>query len=186
MMNQFSSPGQSILNGQKVRFERERGVWAVHVTRHLAHALITFEPGAERSESVRMVLKALADAGIPIFLVKLHRTAVTFALAHHYVQQADEVLKQAGFGVRIRPDLALVVVIATTMREVSGIMVHISDALYHADAQLYETGDSHDSVQCLIDGVHVESALERLCQEFGLEKSVVHERPLPGNREAQA
>ena len=178
MSNDLITASSTSTRSPKVSFERERGVYAIQVTRALAHAVVSVRTEGERTERILQVFQILTAAGVPIFLIKLHRTAVTFALAGKDVEQAETAFRTAGFRVQMRHDLAMLVVKAASMRQVSGIMVDISDALYAAGAHLYGTGDSHDSVQCLIEATHVEVAVEQLCAVFDLDVSAIEERPL--------
>jgi len=164
--------------GPKVRFERERGVYAIHVTRDAAHVVVPVDGDGARSECIVQVFRVLADANIPIFLVKLHRRAVSFALVGADMPRAEEALRKASLQTRTRLNLAIVAVIAASMRAVSGVMVDIADALYTAGARLYGTGDSHDSVLCLIEEERVDAAVERLCAVFHLNPDAVGETNL--------
>ncbi len=152
-----------------VTFERERGVYAIHVTPDVAHTIIDFGETAERGAFVSRALRTLADAKIPVFLVKIHRSAVTLALSGADVDPAETALNFAGFTLDTRRDLALVVVRAASMRDMAGVMVEISDSLTAANARLFETGDSHNSVQCLIEAERAESAAAELCKTFHLD-----------------
>jgi aspartate kinase len=66
-----------------------------------------------------------------------------------------------------------VVVRAASMRDLHGIMAAIADALWDAGARLFETGDSHNSVQCLIAQEFADAAERRLCERFQLSADMV-------------
>lgn len=157
----------------KVSFERERGVYALQVLHDLAHAVISFGDDPLRTSRIQQALRVLAEANVPVFLVKLHRTAVTLAFSEADRTRAETALAATTLKTTLRRDLALVTVRAATMRELHGIMVEITDALYEADAYVYELGDSHNSVQALIDGKRVEAAVDILCKLFRLKASAV-------------
>ena len=178
MSNEPTTVSPPTIRRPKVSFERERGVYAIQVTRDVAHALVSVPADATRSAEILRVFQTLTDASVSIFLIKLHRTAVSFALTVADVTRAEAAFETAGFQVRLRRDLAMVVVKAASMRDVVGIMVDIADALYDAGARLYATGDSHDSVQCLIEAQRVEPVIEQLRATFALEVGAVEERPL--------
>jgi len=160
--------GQRGARGQ-VSFERERGVYDLQVSGDVAHvvAVVGGEPG--RTAGIQRVVRTLADEGIPIFLIKLHRTAVSFAVDGGRVPEVERCLQAIGVDVRVRRDLALVSVVASSMRDLTGVMVSIAEALHRAGARLFGVGDSHNSVQCLIDGAHVEAARQELRRTFHLE-----------------
>lgn len=149
-----------------VYFERERGVYDVDVTASVAHVAATVGDEAERIETL---FRILADAAIPVFLVKLHGQAATFCVEGSQVERAETALTGAGFPFRTRRDLAIITVHAGTMRDLIGIMVRIADALQVAQARMYGVGDSHSSVQCLIDGYRAEAAVRQLRSAFCLE-----------------
>ena len=152
-----------------VTFERERGVYAIQVTPDVAHTIIDFGETSERGAFVSRALRTLAEAQIPVFLVKIHRSAVTLALIGIDVDAAETALAAAGFALDTRRDLALVVVRAASMRDMAGVMVEISDSLTAANASLFETGDSHNSVQCLIEAGRAAAAAAELCRTFHLD-----------------
>jgi aspartate kinase len=158
----------------KVSFERERGVYAIQVTRDVAHAVIHVGE-SDRTRQIVHVFRILARADVPVFLIKHHRTAITLALAGTLLPRAESVLSESGISFRTRRDMALVTVRAAQMRELSGIMVAIADALAEAGATLFDTGDSHNSVQCLIDAERTSQAVESLCRTFHLEPGAVRE-----------
>ena len=158
-----------------VTFERERGVHAVQVTRDVTHAVISVGNDENRSARILQAFRVLSDARVPVFLVKLHRTAVTLAFSGAHAKSARLALEQAGFNAEVRPGLACLAIRATNMRDMHGVMVTIAEALHTSGARLYETGDSHDSVQCLIAGDRADPAVAELCRAFRLDPSAVSE-----------
>lgn len=156
-------------------FERERGVYALQVMRDVAHAVISVGDDSQRVSRIVQVLRLLAGADIPVFLVKLHRTAITLAFAGVDIPKTESALTEAGFRATIRRDLVVVSVRAASMRDLSGVMVEIADALYEAGARLYETGDSHNSVQCLIEGSRAAESVASICRTFHLDAAAVSE-----------
>src|SRR5580700_8560772 len=88
--------------GPQVIFERERGVYALHVTRDVAHVVVAVDGPGTRSDRIMQVFRILADSQVPIFLVKLHRTAVSFALVGADMPLAAEALRTAGLQTRTR------------------------------------------------------------------------------------
>ncbi len=151
-----------------VTFERERGVQAVKVQRNIAHFIVAVGSDEHRTQRILSVFKALAAQYIPIFLIKLHRTVITFAVRGEFAAVANEAIRPLTFEVTTRHDLALVTVGATQMRDLSGVMAQIAEAIYSAAARLIETGDSHNTVQCLIDSNHLVDAVEELRNVFHL------------------
>ena len=54
------------------------------------------------------------------------------------------------------------------MRDLTGVMVDIADSLQSAGARLYGVGDSHNTVQCLIDAAQLDPAVKALRRTFRL------------------
>lgn len=153
----------------QLTFERERGVYDLLVARDLAHVVVTVGDDDERTGRVLRTFRTLADESIPVFLIKLHRTAVSFAVEASHVPHVEQCLRDVAFECAARPNLALVTIVATSMRDLTGVMVRIADSLQRAGARLYGVGDSHNTVQCLVAGEHIEAAVRELERTFDLE-----------------
>ncbi len=164
-----------------VKFERDRGVYAIDLIRHLAHAVVKIAPEGDLQASFLRVLRILADHEIPIFCVKFHRSAITLSCAEADVESAERALVGAGMSVEIRCNLCLVAVRAAAMRDLYGVMSGIADALSDAKATIYATIDSHNSVQCLIEEIHLDAALLSLRNRFDLPESAVCENIMEGD-----
>ncbi|HLJ54392.1 MAG TPA: hypothetical protein VKT77_05080 [Chthonomonadaceae bacterium] len=158
-----------------VSFERERGVSGLTVIRDVAHLAINTGDEAGRSDRILQVFRLLARADVPVFLIKLHRTRLTMALAGKDLQRAHEALQPLDVHVATRRDLGLVAVRAASMRDLHGVIIMIADALFEAGAQIHEIGDSHDSVQCLLEAGKLADALDCLRAKFHLDAASVHE-----------
>ena len=168
----------------KIVFERERGVYALEILHDIAHAVVSTGDDALRASRQLYLFQTLTNAGIPVFLVKMHRTAVTFALAGSDLAEAQQALESSGFKATTRRDLALIAVRAASMRDLHGVMVEIADSIAGAGARLYETGDSHNSVQCLIDGDRATATIATLCEKFHLDAKAVKESHFEEERAA--
>ena len=151
-----------------VTFERERGVYRIELTRGLAHVAVTVGDGPDRTERIQRILAALAEAQIPIFLIKLHRDSLTFGVEAGRLEHVERCLGSAASDCTAQRDLALATVLATSMSDLTGVMVSIADALQRASARLIGVGDSHNSVQLLIDGSRAEEAVAELESAFEL------------------
>lgn len=160
-----SGPGVA----KRVTFERGRGVGAIEVLPHVAHALVATGAEFQRAERLRVLYRCLADTSVPVFLVKLQHDAASFAVDAGLVPAADATLRAAGFDPQWRTDLAIVSVVASSMRDLSGVMVRISEAFQQAGARFYGMGDSHDSVQCLTEAGSADGVVAQLRRDFGLE-----------------
>ncbi|MDE2126142.1 MAG: hypothetical protein KGJ62_06095 [Armatimonadetes bacterium] len=170
---------RTAIDSHDVAFERERGVVAVEVTRQVCHAVIDVGDGDDRPTRILNTFQTLATAHVPVFLIKLHRTAVTLGLAGLDAERAEAAIASGGMQVRLRCDLALIVVRASSMRDLSGIMSQIADALFVVGAHMLATGDSHSTVQCIIEDDRANAVAQELATVFGLEPSGIVQRPLP-------
>lgn len=171
-------------SASKVSFERGRGVSGLTVIRDVAHLVVQTGSDSDRSDRILQVLHSLADVNVPVFLIKLHRTHLTMALAGRDLQRAHEALDSTGLEVTARRDLALVAIRAASMRDLHGVIMMIADALYEAGAQILEVGDSHDSVQCLLEANKIADAVKLLMAKFSLGPNAVHESSIEAEDES--
>jgi aspartokinase len=155
----------------QLHFERDRGVYRIDSIEGLAHVVVTVGGEEDRTLRISRVFRTLADSDIPVFLIKLHGSAVTFAVEARHVAIVESVLRGTALDCSSRDSLALVTVVATSMRDLTGVMVDIADSLQTAGARLYGVGDSHNTVQCLIDAEQLEQAVRELQRTFRLESS---------------
>lgn len=154
---------------QHVAFEKQRGVTDVSVVRNLTHMLVTLpgEPGICPNCHLQ-VLTELAAAGIPIYLIKLHDEYLSFVLDKELGIKAREHLERLPLKVNSADAMATVSVIAANMRDSFGIMARIVEALLSVKVEILQTGDSHNSVTCLIKDEQITAAVKALKKEFGL------------------
>jgi len=148
------SPGTS--------FEKERGVHAIQVRDDLALATCT------SPDKWLLLLKALADNGIPVFHLKLHDSSITFIVRSEYVDRVLIVSAAVPAVTVIEPNVAFVSVVAGAMRDLSGIIARIFDALVGAGVHIPHTAAAHDAVHCLIREESVATAVTALQNEFEL------------------
>src|SRR6266540_5185035 len=102
---------------RQISFERERGVYDVLAQRDLAHAVVSVGVDETRADQILRVLQAVAAHSIPIFLIKLHRGAVTFALESAQIPNLEACLRDEGYDFRVRRELVLLTVLASSMRD---------------------------------------------------------------------
>jgi aspartate kinase len=127
----------------------------------LAHATVV-TGGEGMTDAHRAVLNRLEKESVSIRLVKIHRDKLSFVIDADAVAPAKKALQELGYDYTIQEGMATVSVEALEMWERWGIMSHIAECLLNAGVQVYHTGDSHDSVVCLIRESDVERALESL------------------------
>ncbi len=161
-----------------VKFERERGVYAIDVVRDVAHAIIELPDEASVQESYLHALRIFTVASIPVFCVKMHRTALTLAFAMSDLDRTRQALASANLAAEIRPNLCFVATRAAAMRDLYGVMSSITDALGAVGATIYTTSDAHNTVQCLVEEAILEKALVSLRQTFGIPETAVFHKSI--------
>jgi aspartate kinase len=155
------------MHSDAVHFERERGVTEVTAARGIAHVTIRLDPDNVAAGRLAL-LQQLAAANIPVFLVKLLPVGISFALREAQVDAGAALLRTSGVDYAMTRDLGLVTTIAGAMRDLSGIMAAIYEALVMEGIRVWQTGDAHNAVHCLVDGELAEKATETLQAKFAL------------------
>ncbi len=155
--------------GKHVSFERERGVHDVLVTPNVTHMVVEVGSSADRTARILQVFRALADDGIPIFFIKLHGNAVSFALPGNRLVDAEAGLRKARFTCESQSHLAIVSVVANALEDVTGLLIRIADGLQTAGVRTFGIGDAHDRVQVLIDAGKADAAVCELRRTFEME-----------------
>lgn len=149
------------MSERTISFERERGVTEVRVTGGMAH-LVVYDPDRQHLT----LLKGLADAAVPIRLVKFRPAGVSFAVRQESLASAVAVLQAHGLHYDAQNDMAIVSTIAGAMRDLSGIIAQIFEALIGADVLVHQTGDAYNAVHCLVDGAVADKAAAALRARF--------------------
>jgi aspartokinase len=155
------------MHSDAVHFERERGVTDVTTIRGIAHVTVHLEPDIVALGRLGL-LQRLAAANVPVFLVKLLPDGISFAVREVQVDPSAALLREAGIQHSMTRDLGLVTTIAGAMRDLSGVMAAIYEALVTEGIRVKQTGDAHNAVHCLVDGDAAERAAEALRAKFAL------------------
>ncbi|MBC8138588.1 MAG: hypothetical protein H8F28_22135 [Fibrella sp.] len=154
-------------------FERERGITEVRVQEGLAHVEVRL-PGMDIEAERLVLLQAVAEAGLPVLLIKLHPGSVSFALPDTVIaQRAEKLLQDRGYTYAMEPDLALISICAGAMRDLSGVMAGLYDTMDKAGIRVAQTGDSHDALFALIAGTNAEHSATLLRQTFGISEGIL-------------
>ena len=146
------------------QFEKERGVTQIRVTPDIVHFCLKLPASGG---GMLPEIRALADASVPVFLVKLVPGGITLAVRAANVADATALLERRGVAFTAHAQMALVSVIAGAMRDLSGVMADIYEALQHAQVAIRQTGDRYDAVHILVDGSQADRAQEALAARFG-------------------
>lgn len=155
------------MTGEAVHFEKERGVTDVSVTRGVAHVRVLLAE-SEAAVGRLILLKRLAAANVPVFLIKLHADGISFAFREAQVEAGAALLREEDVPHVIARDLALVTITAGAMRDLSGIMAMIYDALVSEMINVWQTGDAYNAVHCLVSGADAARAADALRAKFAL------------------
>ncbi|MER3474392.1 MAG: hypothetical protein C4335_10260 [Armatimonadota bacterium] len=154
--------------GRRFFIEQERGVTEVRVEVGLAHVRVPTGSGEVGLRRHLQVLDAVAEQGVSVSLVKLHKDWLTFAVNQSDVPKVSQCLNALEIEYKIVPNLALVITVASNMRESAGVMAQIAEALWEAGAHIIETGDSHNTVQCFVPEERAFAAAQALRRRFRL------------------
>lgn len=154
--------------GRRFFIEQERGVTDVRVEVGLAHVRVRAGSGEKGLHNHLTVLEAIAKQGVNVSMVKIHHDWITFAVSQSEVPQVTQCLDHLGLEHKVVPNLALVITVASNMRESAGVMAQIAEALWEADAYIIETADSHNTVRCLVPEERAFAAAQSLRRRFQL------------------
>jgi aspartokinase len=148
-----------------VRFEKDPGVTEIQVEPEIVHVAVHLPIENQTAERLR-VLQALASAQIPLFLIKMQPSGLSFALNARYAESCENILKGAGVSYHFTRNLTMVSPVAGAMRDLSGIMAQIYEALVMADVTILQTGDSYNAVHCLVPAHDADRAAESLRRQL--------------------
>lgn len=163
-------PAQAEARREPVHFEKERGVTEIRVQGNVAHVIVQLDGTDIGSERLK-VLQSLAGSNVPLFLVKLLPKGLSFAIRGENLAACDTALKQTRVVFNVAPELSVVTTVAGAMRDLSGIMAVIYEALNEANIRVQQTGDAYNAVLCLVEGSLSEKAARVLRKRFSLEES---------------
>ncbi len=166
---QNAPQAQAARRAGEVHFEKERGVSEVSLVRGIVHVTVCVsgQANGEYEERLR-VLEYLASQNVPVFLVKILPGALSFALRGEAAPQGLVALKELQADFSADSDLALLSTHAGAMRDLSGVMADIYEALSSVNARVKQTGDAYNAVLCLVPGDKARAAQAALRKRFAL------------------
>jgi len=160
--------GWAVVQGERVSFERERGVSAITVSPEVAYLVVRVPTPDHITEQRQQVLYLLHDAEIPIFLIKLQRHGISFGVDSERAEPARQVLEANGFQVQVKPHRVMVSIFAQNMRELHGVFAKVAEVLYEAGVAIEQMSDAHNRITCLIEATCAPMVVARLSEAFGL------------------
>ena len=147
-------------------FEREPGVTSIRVENNMALVSVRF-PDAIPQSRLRL-LEILAQARVPINQVKLLPEGLCFVISENHASACKKLLNAEKGEVSVFGDMALISTLAGAMRDLSGVIARICEALLSASIPNRQVGDAYDAVLCLVPSVDAERAVAALREQFGL------------------
>lgn len=144
-----------------MQFERSRGVTQVRTTDGLVHIDVTLAP-----EKRLELLQSLAQRKIPVLMVALNDSGLSFVVRQDQAANCDAALTETEHTFKVAADQTLVSVIAGAMRDLSGVIAQIYDALQEEGIAIRRTGDAYDAVHVLVAGSEAARAQKALEARF--------------------
>lgn len=160
--------GWAIVQGEHVSFERDRGVSAIKVSREATYLFVRAPHAENLTIQRQQILDRMRNAEIPLFLIKVQRYGLSFAVDSEHADRACAILEQDGFRVTVKPRRVMVSIFAQNMRELHGVFAKIAEVLYEAGVAIEQMSDAHNRITCLIEAERAPLVVERLCEAFGL------------------
>ncbi len=146
-------------------FERERGV--THIAVRPGVAQFSAYCDAPR-KCMADVFGLLADQSVNLFLIKIHTQCLGFCVAIEDVDAVKDLFERVNMRYAMARECALVSVVAPAMRDLSGILWRIVGCLRGRGIEILELADAYNSVSCLVEGQHMDSAAQGLAETFGV------------------
>ncbi|GEM_PF-600959 len=171
--------GWAIVQGERVSFERDRGVSAITVSAEATYLFVRVPHPENLTAQRQQILNLMREAEIPLFLIKLQRNGLSFGVDSEHATRACEILEQGGFRVALKPRRVMVSIFAQNMRELHGVFARIAEVLYEAGVAIEQMSDAHNRITCLIEAERAPLVVERLCEAFGLSPQNIQKTPIP-------
>lgn len=147
-------------------FEREPGVTAIRVEHQMALVSVRF---LDNIPAQRLsLLQTLAQARVPVNQVKLLPEGLCFVISENHASACKNLLHDQKGEVSVLGSMALISTIAGAMRDLSGVIARICEALLSASIPNRQVGDAYDAVLCLVPAVDAPRALAALKEQFQL------------------
>lgn len=114
------------------------------------------------------LLQTLAQARVPVNQVKLLPEGLCFVISENHASACKNLLRDQKGEVSVLGNMALISTIAGAMRDLSGVIARICEALLSASIPNRQVGDAYDAVLCLVPAVDAPRALAALKEQFQL------------------
>jgi len=140
----------------------------------IAHVLdrtqvrITFRGLDPEIEKDDLLFNRIAEAGVSIDMINIGPEVKSFIIEDRDGDKLCALLQGLGYEHALTQGMGKVTVIGSRMRGVPGVMARTVHALWSAGVQIYQTSDSHMTISCLVEGRHLQEAVNALHREYGL------------------
>ena len=140
----------------------------------IAHVLdrtqvqITFRGENPAIEKDDLLFCRIAEAGVSIDMINIGPEVKTFIIEDRDGDKLCALLQGLGYEHALTKGMGKVTVIGSRMRGVPGVMARTVHALWKAGIQIHQTSDSHMTISCLVEGRHLQEAVNALHREYGL------------------
>lgn len=162
------------LHGERVSFERKRGVNAITVSSEVAYLFVRAQTETDPVRVRQQVLDLLAQAGLSICLIKIQRNGLSFAVPANDLACTYQTLENTPLQITVKPHLRVVSIYGQNMRELHGVLAKIAEILNEAGVAIEQISDAHDRLICLIDSAHADEVVKRIRRAFRLRAEAVH------------
>jgi len=146
-------------------FEREQGV--THLSARSGLARVSIHVDAPRA-AMREVFDAVAEAGLNVYLIKIHESWLSFAVSAEDIAAAIALCEDKDFRFALVRSCAIVSVVAPAMRDLSGVLWRIIACMREAGIDVLELADAYNAVSCLIHEPDLDKAVAALSETFGV------------------
>lgn len=159
--------------GERVSFERERGVSAIVVSPEVAYLFVGAQSEPDPITVRQQILDMLAQAGLSISLIKLQRNGLSFAVPVEDLARTHQALSSASLQITVKPRLRVISIYGQNMRELHGVLAKIAEILNEAGVAIEQISDAHDRLICLISAERAQEVVKRIRKAFHLRAEAV-------------
>ncbi len=166
-----------VLPEERVSFERERGVSAIIVSPEVTYLFVRVPDTSDIALKRQQILDTLHQANISIFLIKLQRQGLSFALHATDTERTCAELEARGYHLTVRPRRRMVSIFAQNMRELHGVLARTAEMLYELGVAIEQISDAHNRLTLLIEAGQTPEVVNRLRKAFHLREDAVRWNP---------
>lgn len=168
------APGTLICDGDPKQgmegVSRDRIVRGIAHIPNVAHVRIRAQKDFNESNLGLEIFERVAAAGVSVDLIYVSPEMIAFIIPAERSRKVEAALSSLELEVEIRTGFAKVSAVGAGMHGVPGVMARVARALSEGGVPIYQTGDSHANISCLIRSEDVQKAVVALHRQFHLSK----------------